>query len=122
MLVNGTGSLPTQMAIKAVGTDCGVASTAKKQSAVALASQVVNDELQQAFAQAPAFLLREQGKNHNLTSLGGATAVADDLPVSTGNPAFSRVSPRIRTHSGVSATTARSTWKWTGETNMQVMG
>jgi hypothetical protein len=45
---------------------------------MALASQVVNDKLQQAFAQAPALLLQQQSQNHNLASFSSAKAVTDD--------------------------------------------
>lgn len=59
------------------------------------ALQVINNELQQAFAQAPTFLLREQGQNDNLASLGRAKAVANNLSGFTGDPARQAASPDV---------------------------
>ena len=84
--IGATGALPAEMAIEAIGTDCWIRRAAKEEPAVASASQISDNELQQALAQALALFLRKQGQDDNFSGPRGAKAVADQLTVTSSYP------------------------------------
>ena len=62
---------------------------------MALAFEVVDDQLQQTLAKTCSLFLGEQGQDHDLTRVGGPEAVADKLAASPCHPARQSAGPCI---------------------------